>query len=83
LQAYRKDFTVFSHLDHDAKGGHGAVHSFLTGVKKEESAGFPEKNISPDQVAAEHVGSATRYPSITAGLAEGYPTNQSLNHLGD
>ena len=36
LQAYRKDFTVFSHLDHDAKGGHGAVHSFLTGVKKEE-----------------------------------------------
>jgi len=48
------------------------VHSFLTGVKKEESAGFPEKNISPDQVAAEHVGSATRYPSITAGLAEGY-----------
>jgi len=80
LQAYRKDFTVFSHLDHDAKGGHGAVHSFLTGVKKEESAGFPEKNISIDQVAAEHVGSATRYPSITAGLAEG--TDMCWNRAG-
>ena len=71
LQAHRGDFTVFSHLDHGAKGGHGAVHSFLTGVKKEESAGFPEKNISIDQVAAEHVGAATRYPSITAGIGEG------------
>ena len=80
LQDFRKDFTVFSHLDHDAKGGHGAVHSFLTGVKKEESAGFPEKNISIDQVAAEHVGAATRYPSITAGLGEG--TNMCWNRAG-
>ncbi len=80
LQEYRSDFTVFSHLDHDAKGGHGAVHSFLTGVKKEESAGFPEKNISIDQVAAEHVGAATRYPSITAGLGEG--TNMCWNRAG-
>lgn len=80
LQAYRSDLTVFSHLDHDAKGGHGAVHSFLTGVKKDESAGFPEKNISVDQVAAEHVGSATRYPSITAGIGEG--TDMCWNRAG-
>ena len=80
LQAHRGDFTVFSHLDHGAKGGHGAVHSFLTGVKKEESAGFPEKNISIDQVAAEHVGSTTRYPSITAGIGEG--TNMCWNRAG-
>jgi len=80
LQTHRGDFTVFSHLDHNSKGGHGAVHSFLTGVKKEESAGFPEKNISIDQVAAEHVGSATRYPSITAGIGEG--TNMCWNRAG-
>ncbi len=80
LQEYRSDFTVFSHLDHGTKGGHGAVHSFLTGVKKEESAGFPEKNISIDQVAAEHVGAATRYPSITAGLGEG--TDMCWNRAG-
>ena len=80
LQVHRGDFTVFSHLDHDAKGGHGAVHSFLTGVKKEEAAGFPEKNILIDQVAAEHVGSATRYPSITAGIGEG--TDMCWNRAG-
>jgi hypothetical protein len=80
LQEYRSDFTVFSHLDHGAKGGHGAVHSFLSGVKKEESAGFPEKNISIDQVAAEHVGAATRYPSITAGIGEG--TDMCWNRAG-
>lgn len=80
LQAYRSDFTIFSHLDHDAKGGHGAVHSFLTGVKKQESAGFPEKNISIDQVAAEHVGAATRYPSITTGIGEG--TDMCWNRAG-
>ena len=80
LQAHRGDFTVFSHLDHNSKGGHDAVHSFLTGVKKEESAGFPEKNISIDQVAAEHVGSATRYPSITAGIGEG--TDMCWNRAG-
>ena len=80
LQEYRSDFTVFSHLDHGVKGGHSAVHSFLTGVKKDESAGFPEKNISIDQVAAEHVGTATRYPSITAGIAEG--TDMCWNRAG-
>lgn len=80
LAAHRSDFTVFSNLDHGVKGGHGAVHAFLTGVKKEESAGFPEKNISVDQVAAEHVGSATRYPSITAGFGEG--TDMCWNRAG-
>jgi len=48
------------------------VHAFLSGgIRKEESKGFPEKNVSLDQVAAEHSGSAARFPSITAGLAEG------------
>jgi hypothetical protein len=80
LQEYRSDFTVFSHLDHGVKGGHGAVHAFLTGVKKDESPGFAEKNISLDQVAAEHVGAATRYPSITAGIGEG--TDMCWNRAG-
>ena len=71
IEKHRKNFTVFSNLDHDATGGHGGVNAFLTGIRKQESAGFPEKNISLDQVAAEHSGSAARFPSITAGLAEG------------
>ena len=71
IEEHRKNFTVFSHLDHDVGGGHGGVNSFLTGVKKQESKGFPEKNISLDQIAAEHVGTAARFPSITAGIGEG------------
>ena len=72
IEKHRKDFTVFSNLDDGANGGHAGVHAFLSGgIRKEESKGFPEKNVSLDQVAAEHSGSAARFPSITAGLAEG------------
>ena len=71
IEKHRKNFTVFSNLDHDTHGGHSGVNAFLTGIRKEESGGFPEKNVSLDQVAAEHSGSASRFPSITAGLAEG------------
>ena len=71
IDEHRRDFTVFSHLDHDLNGGHKAVHGFLSGVKKSEASGFAEKNMTIDQAAAEFVGSAARYPSITAGLAGG------------
>jgi len=72
IEKHRKDFTVFSNLDDGAHGGHSGVHAFLSGgIRKEESGGFPEKNISLDQVAAEHSGSTARFPSINAGLAGG------------
>jgi len=72
IEKHRKNFTVFSNLDDGAHGGHSGVHAFLSGgIRKEESKGFPEKNVSLDQVAAEHSGSAARFPSINAGLAEG------------
>ena len=71
LDDHRDDLTVFSNLDHELNGGHKAVHGFLTGIKKEEAAGFPSKNISLDQAAAEHVGSSTRFASINTGIGEG------------
>ena len=43
IEKHRDHFTVFSHLDHDTAGGHGGVNAFLTGVRKQESRGFPEK----------------------------------------
>ena len=70
LEPHRGDLTVFSHLDHGLNGGHKAVQGFLNGIK-EEAAGFPEKNISLDQAAAEHVGSLTRFPSINTGITNG------------
>ncbi len=71
LASHREEFTVFSHLDHGLNGGHRAVQGFLTSIRKEEAAGFPEKNISLDQAAAEHVGSSTRFPSINTGIVNG------------
>ena len=71
LEAHRDDLTVFSNLDHELNGGHAAVQGFLTSIKKEESSGFPEKNMSLDQAAAEQVGSATRFPTINTGIVNG------------
>lgn len=71
IDAHRDDFTVFSNLDDGMNGGHKGVQAFLSGIRKDESAGFPDKNMTIDQAAAEHVGSATRFPSITAGLDNG------------
>ncbi len=71
VQRHRDDFTVFSNLDDGMTGGHNGVKAFLSGIRKDESSGFPDKNMTIDQVAAEHVGAATRFPSITAGLDNG------------
>jgi hypothetical protein len=71
LAPHRKNFTLFSHLDHGLKGGHFAVHTFLTGVKAAEARGLPDGGISLDQRAAEAVGSRTRFPSLTIGSESG------------
>jgi hypothetical protein len=70
MAPHRKDFTLFSGLDHGAKGAHYAVHTFLSGVKSVDAKAMPEGNISLDQRAAETVKGATRFPSLTIG-AEG------------
>jgi hypothetical protein len=71
LESHRSDFTLFSHLDHGLKGGHFAVHTFLTGVKAAQAKGRQEGGISLDQRAAEFVGSRTRFPSLTIGSESG------------
>ena len=64
LGKLRSEFTVFSNLDHDVRGGHAANHTLLSGVKSTERAGYPDGNITVDQRAAELVGHATRFPSL-------------------
>ena len=73
LEKHRHDFTVFSNLDHGLTGGHACVPTFLNGIRPDMAAGFPEGNISMDQKAAEFVGAATRYSSMTLKVKE---TNQ-------
>lgn len=70
LERLRRDFTVFSGLDHpDVGKGHPATVNFLTGV------GAPQKRkqISLDQVAANAVGSHTRFASLQLEARGGDP----------
>lgn len=71
LAEYRNDFSLFAGLDHGVKGGHFAVHSFLSGVLSMDSKGRPEGNITMDQRAAETVAGATRFPSLSIGSETG------------
>jgi len=61
----RKDFTIFSGLDHRAPNGHKNWKNFLTGK------GTP--SISFDQIVAKVVGSQTRFESlqVTCGTPSG------------
>ena len=56
LERHRRDFTVFSNLDHGNTGGHQGVPVLLGGVRPHLATGFPEGNLSLDQKMAEHVG---------------------------
>ncbi len=67
----RREFTVFSGLDHGVKGGHFAIHSFLSGVRSIDAKGMPEGNITLDQRAAETIGGATRFAALTIGSEDG------------
>jgi hypothetical protein len=71
LKPHQKDFTLYSGLDHGVKGGHFAMSSFLSGVRTADAKGMPEGNITMDQRAAESMGGATRFESLTLGSQEG------------
>lgn len=71
LSAVRDQLTVFRHLDHGLKGGHFAVHTYLTGVNAADARTMPDGGISLDQRAAEFVGAQTRFPSLTVGSDNG------------
>ncbi|MCH2064407.1 MAG: DUF1552 domain-containing protein [Roseibacillus sp.] len=70
LEKHRKDFTVFSNLDHGFTGGHQGVPVLLSGVRPVLAHNYVEGNISLDQKLAEHHGAATRFPSMTLGVRE-------------
>jgi hypothetical protein len=71
LQEVRKHMTVYRGLDHGVKGGHFAVHSFLSGVLNSEAQSRPNGNVSIDQFMADEIGHETRFPSLTVGSEGG------------
>lgn len=71
LQQVRDHITVLQGLDHGVKGGHFAVHSYLSGVLRSEANMMPNGIITIDQYAADHIGSTTRFPSLVVGDSTG------------
>ena len=67
----RSQMTVFRGLDHGVKGGHFAVHSFLSGVLNSEAQNRPDGNVTIDQYLADEIGFETRFPSLTVGSEGG------------
>ncbi|MEN8783626.1 MAG: DUF1552 domain-containing protein [Akkermansiaceae bacterium] len=71
LESLRDKTTVYRGLDHGIKGGHFAVHSFLSGVLHSEARDREDGNVTIDQYLAEKVGNQTRFPSLTVGSEGG------------
>jgi Protein of unknown function (DUF1552) len=66
VEDFRADFTVVSGLSHPGMSpgfAHQAQASFLTGAPGAGRPGF-RNAISLDQLAAEHIGGETRFPSL-------------------
>ena len=70
LEKHRKNFTVFSNLDHGNTIGHQGVPVLLSGVRPHLASHYPEGNISVDQKIAEFEGASTRFPSMTVRVNE-------------
>lgn len=72
LERWRKQITVFSQLEHPGvQGGHYGVHAFLSGVRREQAAGFADGCVTLDQMVEEHCGGLTRIPSLCLGVGGG------------
>ncbi|MEL7338072.1 MAG: DUF1552 domain-containing protein, partial [Planctomycetota bacterium] len=72
LQEHRGDLTFFSGLEHPGvKGGHFAIHAFLSGVRHIDAASMPDANVTIDQYAASRIAGQTRFPSLTIGSETG------------
>jgi hypothetical protein len=76
MEPFRQDMAVLSGLAHkngyalgDGPGDHArAAASYLTGVHPRKTAGADIQNgISVDQIAAQHIGSETRFASLEIG----------------
>jgi len=69
LEPFRDRLTVFSGVSHPmVDGGHSADASFLTAAAHPASGSF-RNTISLDQMAAESIGAATRFPSLALTVA--------------
>ncbi|MDP7017606.1 MAG: DUF1552 domain-containing protein [Pirellulaceae bacterium] len=68
LEPHRRDLTIFTNLDHpDVGGGHGCSNTLLNAVEMKDVRQHPQRLHSLDQLLAEQLGQATRFPSLLLG----------------
>jgi len=82
LEAHRPRFSLFSGLSHEEQSGrqpHNSEITWLTAARRPGLDGF-RNTISLDQVVANHLGYATRFPSIVLGTNT--PQSQSYTSSG-
>ena len=71
LEDFRDSVTVFSGVSHpDVSGGHPGEKVFLTAAPNPAAGGF-KNSVSIDQLAAEHIGSFTRFPTLSLQVGRG------------
>ena len=71
IDQHRSQYTLFSGYAHEEQSGrqpHNSEITWLTAARRPGLDGF-RNTISLDQVAANHLGYTTRYPSIVLGTA--------------
>ena len=71
IDGHRSQYTLFSGYSHDEQTGrqpHNSEITWLTAARRPGLDGF-RNSISLDQVAANHFGYSTRFPSIVMGTA--------------
>ena len=76
IDEHRNNYTVFSgysHKDQSGRQPHNSEITWLTSARRPGVDGF-RNTISVDQVAANHLGYVTRFPSIVLGTATPMPT---------
>jgi hypothetical protein len=67
LEEHRRDFSIFTNLDHpEVGGGHGCSNTFLNG-REIKDVREPQEMLSLDQFLAEQLGPETRFPSLQLG----------------
>lgn len=71
LKPNRDKLTIYRGLNHGLKGGHFAVHTFLSGVLHHEAKNRPDGNVTVDQFIADAIGNQTRFASLTVGCEGG------------
>ena len=78
VQRHRDHFTVFSHLDHGAEGGHVGAAAFLSGIRPVDARASSSDFRTVDLVAAEFVGPRTHLPVLRLGRSWSYDARGAL-----